>query len=115
MTVAAYLAATIHTSPWEYLGTTASEYVPPEILPPRSKDAESLDPSETKLQSNRATVIPQHPIATNWRTSHQGLEFTHQPDIESALVLEDAQATHLLLENGFDIYAVSFNPNVALL
>ena len=37
------------------------------------------------------------------------------PDIASERANQDAQATQLLLENGFDIYAVNFNVNIALL
>jgi hypothetical protein len=38
-----------------------------------------------------------------------------RPDIASKRANQNAQATQLLLENGFDIYAVNFNANMALL
>jgi hypothetical protein len=82
----------------EHLDTTASEYVPQEVLPPRSKDTDSLDPSQTGLQSNWTTVIPQHPMVTDFgERPTKGSEVALHPDIASEPVIEDAQATHLLL------------------
>ena len=139
----------------EYLDTTASEYVPQWVLPPRSKDAKPLDPSQTRLQSNWTT---QHPGVADWRTSDQGSEFKNSssqvndqtcgveefissqssinckalplrpqdgetqispqaalhPDVASEPVIEDAQATQLLLEGEPDVTARDSDEWIAL-
>jgi ankyrin repeat protein len=44
-----------------------------------------------------------------------GSQIALRPDIASKRAIQDAQATELLLQNGFDIHAVKFNANEALL
>ena len=44
-----------------------------------------------------------------------GSQIALHPDIASERDIKDAQATQLLLENGFDIYAANFEANMALL